>query len=207
MQYIVALTGGIGSGKSTVAEAFAAKGAALIDADVIARQVVAPGSSALEAIHQRFGAAVIRPDGTLDRAALRARVFSAGGETAWLNGLLHPLIRHETEQQFAQMTGPYILWVVPLLVENALHTRANRVLVVDVPLDTQIARTRQRDDVSEEQVQRILAAQATRAQRLALADDIIDNSGRPDQLAERVAHLHQCYVALAASATRQDQLT
>ncbi|CAJ0992048.1 Dephospho-CoA kinase [Sodalis praecaptivus] len=204
-QYIVALTGGIGSGKSTVANAFAALGVPLVDADVIAREVVEPGIPVLRAIAQRFGPAVLNADGSLDRAALRARIFSDPEEKAWLNGLLHPLIKRQTEQQLRSARAPYLLWVVPLLIENNLQQRADRVLVVDVAREVQIARTLSRDGVSREQVENILAAQVPRQRRLACADDIIDNSGRPEEITDSVATLHQRYLALAASATRQDK--
>ena len=204
-QYIVALTGGIGSGKSTVANAFASLGVALVDADVIAREVVQPESPALHAIVQRFGPAMLSADGSLDRAALRARIFSDPAEKAWLNCLLHPLIQRQTEQQLRLARTPYVLWVVPLLIENNLQQRVNRVLVVDVDRERQIARTLSRDGVSRAQVENILAAQVSRQQRLACADDIIDNSGRPEGITDRVATLHQRYLALAASATRQDK--
>ncbi|AHF73972.1 dephospho-CoA kinase [Candidatus Sodalis pierantonius str. SOPE] len=204
-QYIVALTSGIGSGKSTVANAFAALGVPLVDADVIARKMVEPGSPALRAIEQRFGPAVLNADVSLDRAALRARIFSDPKEKAWLNGLLHPLIKRQTEQQLRSARAPYVLWVVPLLIENNLQQRADRVLVVDVEREVQIARTLSRDGVSRAQVENILAAQVPRQRRLACADDIIDNSGRPEEITDRVATLHRRYLTLAASATRQDK--
>ncbi|MBT9432385.1 dephospho-CoA kinase [Candidatus Sodalis endolongispinus] len=204
-QFIVALTGGIGSGKSTVANAFAALGVPLVDADVIAREVVQPESPALDAIVQRFGPAMLSADGSLDRAALRARIFSDPAEKAWLNGLLHPLIQRQTEQRLRSARTPYVLWVVPLLIENNLQQSADRVLVVDVDRARQIARTLSRDGVSRAQVENILAAQVSRQQLLACADDIIDNSGRPEEITDRVATLHQRYLALAASATRQDK--
>ena len=132
MRYIVALTGGIGSGKSTVANAFADLGINVIDADIIARQVVEPGAPALHAIADHFGANMIAADGTLQRRALRERIFANPEEKNWLNALLHPLIQQETQHQIQQATSPYVLWVVPLLVENSLYKKANRVLVVDV---------------------------------------------------------------------------
>ncbi|MGL9773114.1 MAG: dephospho-CoA kinase [Sodalis sp. (in: enterobacteria)] len=204
-QYIVALTGGIGSGKSTVANAFAALGVPLVDADVIAREVVQPESPALRAIVQRFGPAMLSADGSLARAALRARIFSDPAEKTWLNGLLHSLIQRQTEQQLRSARAPYVLWVVPLLIENNLQQRANWVLVVDVDRERQIARTVSRDGVSREQVENILAAQVSRQRRLACADDIIDNSRRPEEITDSVATLHQRYLALAASAIRQDK--
>ncbi|NPE50702.1 dephospho-CoA kinase [Dickeya dadantii] len=201
MAYIVALTGGIGSGKSTVAQGFAALGATIVDADVIARQVVAPGQPALAAIVEYFGREILQPDGTLNRNALRERIFSNPENKRWLNALLHPLIQQETRRQLAAVTTPYALWVVPLLVENRLQGQAQRILVVDVPLETQLQRTMARDGVSRAQAQNILASQASREQRLACADDIIDNNSNPSVLAPRIATLHQHYLTLAASAT------
>lgn len=204
MAYIVALTGGIGSGKSTVADAFARHGVTVVDADVIARQVVEPGTPALAAIAKRFGNEMLQPDGRLNRAALRQRIFSNPDEKSWLNQLLHPLIHQKTQCQLAQVTSPYALWVVPLLVENNLQERADRVLVVDVDNETQLARTIARDGISRQQAQNILSAQVTREQRLAAADDIIDNSGTAQGIEPLVAALHRRYLELAASATRQD---
>ncbi|MEA9391796.1 dephospho-CoA kinase [Acerihabitans sp. TG2] len=204
MHYIVALTGGIGSGKSTVANAFAELGATIVDADVIARQVVEPGSEALRAIHARFGDNILLPDGMLNRPLLRRRIFSSPQDKVWLNALLHPLIQHGTRQRIANATGDYVLWVVPLLLENHLQSQADRVLVVDVEPEVQIARTLRRDGIDREQIENILAAQATREQRLACADDIIDNSGRPNAITANVAKLHRHYIQLATSATRQD---
>lgn len=158
MRYTVALTGGIGSGKSTVANAFADLGINIIDADIIARQVVEPGTPALKAIEEHFGSEVIAADGSLQRRILRERIFSAPEEKSWLNALLHPLIQQETQRQFQQVTSPYLLWVVPLLVENSLYKKADRVLVVDVTPETQLRRTMQRDDVTREHVEQILAA-------------------------------------------------
>ncbi|QHP52970.1 dephospho-CoA kinase [Pectobacterium carotovorum subsp. carotovorum] len=205
MTYIVALTGGIGSGKSTVADEFAKLGATIVDADIIARQVVEPGKPALDAIRLRFGDAMLNTDGSLDRAALRQRIFSSPAEKQWLNNLLHPLIHQETQAQFQVASAPYILWVVPLLVENGLQQRAQRILVVDVDKETQLARTLARDGISLQQAENILAAQATREQRLAYADDIIDNSRCPNELAPQVAELHRQYLELAASAA--DRMT
>ncbi|WLS78269.1 dephospho-CoA kinase [Erwinia pyri] len=202
MRYTVALTGGIGSGKTTIANAFADRGIDLVDADVIARQVVEPGQPALAAIESRFGREVM-VDGRLDRKALRQRIFTSVEDKTWLNALLHPLIQAETRRQLAQTHSVWCLWVVPLLVENNLQHLANRVLVVDVDRETQIRRTAARDGISREQAEHILAAQATREQRLAVADDIIDNGGSPDSVAARVAQLDQYYRQLAG-ATDQD---
>lgn len=200
--YTVALTGGIGSGKSTIAGYFAASGVDIIDADVIAREVVEPGTPALQAIIERYGDAILTEQGTLQRSRLREIIFSTPDEKTWLNALLHPLINARTQQLKAQAASPYVLWVVPLLVENRLQRQADRVLVVDTDEETQLRRTLQRDNVSLEQAKRILAAQATRQQRLDCADDIIDNSGAPEKALPQVAKLHQLYLKLTA--TRQD---
>lgn len=200
MTYIVALTGGIGSGKSTVANAFANLGVPLVDADIIARQVVEPGMPALMDIASRYGETILYTDGTLNRAALREKIFSEPQEKAWLNSLLHPMIQQETQRQLANIDEPYVLWVVPLLVENGLHHHANRVLVVDVAPEIQLARTMARDGVTRQQAEHILASQVSRQQRLACADDIIDNSGDPIVIAPQVASLHQQYLKLAAAA-------
>lgn len=203
MGYIVALTGGIGSGKSTIANAFAERGVDVIDADVIARQVVEPGQPALQAISEKFGDEMLNADGTLNRASLRQRIFSEPADKLWLNNLLHPLIHQQTRRQLAESQSPWSLWVVPLLVENNLHQLADRVLVVDVEPSIQLARTMARDNISLEQATKILAAQATREARLAVADDVIDNSGLPESVAPLIAALHQRYLALATSA-KQD---
>ncbi|KMK18797.1 dephospho-CoA kinase [Pluralibacter gergoviae] len=200
MTYTVALTGGIGSGKSTVANAFAACGVNVIDADIIAREVVEPGTPALGAIVEHFGPQMLLADGSLDRRRLREKIFSQPEEKQWLNALLHPQIQQETQRRMRQATSAYVLWVVPLLVENKLWTRADRVLVVDVSKETQLARTVARDGVSRQHAENILAAQATREARLAVADDVIDNNGSPDTLAGDVARLHQRYLTLAAQA-------
>ncbi|MDA8511033.1 dephospho-CoA kinase [Citrobacter sp. Igbk 14] len=205
MRYTVALTGGIGSGKSTVANAFADLGINVIDADIIARQVVERGMPALQAIAEHFGSDVIAADGSLQRRILRERIFSDPDEKKWLNALLHPLIQQETQRQFQQATSPYLLWVVPLLVENALYEKADRVLVVDVTPETQLRRTMQRDDVTREHVEQILAAQATREARLAVADDVIDNNGAPDAIVSDVARLHALYLQFASQFVSQEK--
>jgi dephospho-CoA kinase len=199
MRYTVALTGGIGSGKTTIANAFADRGVDIVDADVIARQVVEPGQPALAAICQRFGADVMQSDGSLDRKALRQRIFTSGEDKTWLNALLHPLIQAETRRQLALTHSVWCLWVVPLLVENNLQHLANRVLVVDVDRETQLRRTIARDGISREQAEHILAAQVSREQRLAVADDIIDNGGSPESVTARVALLDQQYRQLAGA--------
>lgn len=148
---------------------------------------------------------MIAADGTLQRRALRERIFANPEEKNWLNALLHPLIQQETQHQIQQASSPYVLWVVPLLVENSLYKKANRVLVVDVSPETQLKRTMQRDDVTREHVEQILAAQATREARLAVADDVIDNNGAPDAIASDVARLHAHYLQLASQFVSQEK--
>lgn len=205
MGYIVALTGGIGSGKSTVADAFSRLGITIVDADVIARQVVEPNTHALKSIEAHFGNDIINADGTLNRRRLRECIFTTPTEKTWLNALLHPIIHQQTQRQIADATSPYILWVVPLLVENQLQHKANRVLVVDVSPDTQLQRTMLRDNVSRQHAEQILAAQATREARLAVADDVIDNDGAPDAIASDVARLHAQYLIYASQAVAQEK--
>ncbi|BBG83282.1 dephospho-CoA kinase [Aeromonas hydrophila] len=202
--YVVAITGGIGSGKTTVANQFAELGIEVVDADVIAREVVEPGTPALAAIAAHFGSEVITPDGQLDRRQLRERVFTDPQAKGWLNALLHPLIRTEMQRQCAAARSPYCLLVVPLLVENRLTALANRVLVIDVDEATQIERTCRRDGVSREQAQAILTAQASRAERLAAADDVLDNqNGTPEAIKSRILALHETYLAFASQQARQ----
>ncbi|WP_421248300.1 dephospho-CoA kinase [Aeromonas jandaei] len=197
--YVVAITGGIGSGKTTIANQFAELGIDVVDADVIAREVVEPGSPALAAITDHFGPDVITPDGQLDRRRLRERVFSDPSAKTWLNAMLHPLIRNEMQRQCAAARSPYCLLVVPLLVENKLTGLANRVLVVDVDEATQIERTCRRDGVTAEQAKAIIAAQASRSERLAAADDVIENlNGREMAIKARILTLHETYLAFAS---------
>ena len=201
--YVVGVTGGIGSGKTTVTDTFAAYGIDVIDADVIARDVVAKGSPALQAIHEHFGAEVIHTDGTLDRPALRQRVFADESEKNWLNQLLHPLIREGIEARLQAAASPYCLLSAPLLLENKLTYLCDRVLVVDVSEATQIKRTMDRDDNDEQQVRAIMQAQIKRAERLAAADDIIDNDGPVTDIENQARALHQQYLDLAASKHQQ----
>ncbi|KAA1194976.1 dephospho-CoA kinase [Photorhabdus heterorhabditis] len=203
MTYIIALTGGIGSGKTTIANAFAALGVPLVDADIIAREVVAPGTPALQAIKEHFGYEIITPNGSLNRTLLRQKIFTNQQEKQWINQLLHPLIYKETRRQLEQITAPYVIWVIPLLVENNLGHLADRILVVDVSPELQITRVATRDGISNQQVENILAAQVSRSERLAYADDIISNHDNVQAIAPRVAELHQQYLRLAGSA-RQD---
>ena len=194
----VALTGGIASGKSTVADLFAALGVPVIDTDVIARQVVEPGQPALAEIAATFGPDVLDADGRLDRRRMRERIFTDPDAKRRLEAILHPAIRAEMERQSMAAQGPYQVLVIPLLTEGGRRDHVDRVLLVDVPEELQIQRLMMRDGVSHEQAQASLNAQATRAQRLALADDVIRNTGRVDGLRTQVAELHGKYLRLAA---------
>ncbi len=200
--YVVGISGGIGSGKTTVTDLFAKYGIEVIDADVIARQVVEPGSPALKAIVHKFGQFVLNESGgsssgTLDRAKLRNLVFNNIETKNWLNQLLHPAIRQQMLLQTKQAKSAYCLLSVPLLVESKLYEQVDRVVIVDVDEQTQLQRTLLRDKTNEQQILAIMSAQATRQQRLAVADDIIDNNGKADDLAEQVAQLHKKYLQIA----------
>lgn len=195
----VGLTGGIASGKSIVAEMFAAHGVPVIDTDIIARQVVMPGQPALDEIRQIFGDAVIDEFGTLDRAEMRKLIFANERHRQQLEDIVHPRIRQETARQVGEAEGDYQLIVVPLLTESPLKGLVDRILVVDCDEITQIKRLMARDAESEEQARRILAAQASRAQRLEIADDIIQNNASLDSTASQVAVLHERYLELANS--------
>jgi dephospho-CoA kinase len=197
----IGLTGGIASGKSRVSALFADLGASVIDADQIARDVIAPGTALRAQLLERFGAAVRAPDGGLDRTALRRLVFADQARRHELEALLHPAIRERTEQLANEATGPYQLHVVPLLAETHAAGRYARVLVVDCPESLQIARLRARDGSSEQEARAILAAQASRAERVALADDLILNDAAVEALAPQVLALHQRYLRLAPSST------
>ncbi|RDU94835.1 dephospho-CoA kinase [Trinickia dinghuensis] len=200
--FAVGLTGGIGSGKTTVADLFAAQGAAVVDTDVIAHRVTAPGGAAMPLIEQAFGPRFVAPDGSLDRAKMRALVFSDDAAKARLEAITHPLIRSETEREREAAQGPYVVIVVPLLVESGTWTsRVDRVLVVDCDVETQIARVIRRNAFAREQVLAIIARQATREARLAAADDVVVNDGTPlEALAREVRRLHRHYLALSGGA-------
>ena len=195
----VALTGGIASGKSTVANLFAALGVPVIDTDVIAREVVEPGQPALAAVVNAFGPEVLGSDGRLDRRRLRERIFADTGARHRLNAILHPAIRVEMERQSQAAGGEYQILVIPLLADGGRRDHVDRVLLVDVPEALQVERLMMRDGVSREQAQASLDAQATRAQRLAMADDVLRNTGQPDELRAKVAELHERYRGLAAA--------
>lgn len=202
--FVVGLTGGIGSGKSTVADLFARRGAGLVDTDVIAHDLTGPTGAAMPAIRARFGAEVVAADGRLDRAAMRRRVFGDPPSRLALEAILHPMIRAESDRQIRASTAPYVLLVVPLLVESGSYReRVARVLVVDCEPETQIRRTMARSGLTRTEVERILAAQASREARLAAADDVVDNEGSRADLEARVDELH----ALYSAHTQRDRAT
>lgn len=198
MSYLVGLTGGIGSGKSAAGNLFAAHGIAVIDTDAVAHELTAPGGAAMPAIRAAFGDAVVNADGALDRAAMRAIVFADPSARKRLEAILHPAIRVESERRVAGADSPYAILMVPLLVESGSYReRVNRVAVVDCREETQIARVMQRNGLARDEVERIIAAQATREQRLAAADDVIDNDGELAALAPQIERLHGAYLAAA----------
>ena len=196
----VALTGGIASGKSTVANLFAARGVPVIDTDLIAREVVEPGQPALAAVAAAFGNDLLGPDGRLDRRRLREIIFGDAAARARLEAILHPAIRAEMERQSAAAAraGPYQILVIPLLAEGGRRDHVDRVLVVDAPEAVQVERLMARDSVTREQAQVSLRAQAQRETRLGIADDVVTNTGRIEDLRAQVAALHERYVQLAA---------
>ncbi|WP_035625836.1 dephospho-CoA kinase [Herminiimonas sp. CN] len=202
--FSVGLSGGIGSGKSTVADLFAARGAAVVDTDLIAHRLCAPDGAAIGAIRDQFGAAFIDADGAMNRAAMRDRVFSDPAAKQRLEAILHPLIRAETERAAQQAQGDYLMLVVPLLVESGdWARRVTRVLVIDCPESLQIQRVIQRNNLSEAQVRAIMASQATRAARLAAADDVILNDADAGALLPQVERLHALYLSLAAKMSQR----
>ena len=196
--FIVGLTGGIGSGKSAVTERFAALGASIVDTDVISHQLTAPAGGAIAALRDAFGDSIITADGALDRAAMRTRAFADPQARARLEAILHPLIQAQTLRECAAAQGSYVVLAVPLLVESGFHLdRVQRVCVVDCPVVVQIARVRARNGWPDEQIRAVLTSQASRAERLAVADDVIDNSTTLAALDDQVQRLHTHYLALA----------
>ena len=196
---VIGLTGGIGSGKSTVANLFAEIGVTVIDADVIARELVEPGMPALVAIEDEFGPNILDDDGRLDRQHLRQIIFSNPVARRRLEAILHPLIRAEMNNRLTTVTGPYCIVVIPLLFEVGQTDMMDRILVVDCPEQLQIERIKTRDNMPEEQIRAIIRSQATRDERLDQADDIIVNDSGQDRLKQRVVELHRKYLELAAS--------
>lgn len=194
---IIGLSGGIGSGKTTVGKLFSELSITVIDADDIAREVVEKGENALAEIAEHFGDDVLLPDGSLNRAHLRALVFNAPSEKHWLEQLTHPLINQRTHDKIAAASSPYVLYISPLLIERGATSFVERVLIVDCDEDQQLTRTTKRDNNSEQLVQAIMDHQCSRTERLAKADDVILNDGDENHLREKVLSLHQHYLELA----------
>jgi dephospho-CoA kinase len=200
VRFVVGLTGGIGSGKSTAARAFGELGADVVDTDAIAHDLTAPGGGAVQAIRDAFGAGMIDAKGALDRPAMRRLVFDDPAARSRLEAILHPAIRVEADLRCLQSLAPYVLLVVPLLVETGGYlSRVERIVVVDCPEQIQVMRTVSRSGIPAEQVRAIMAAQASREARLAVADDVIDNTGDEAALRRQVLRLHQDYFARAAT--------
>jgi dephospho-CoA kinase len=201
-RFRIGLTGGVASGKSTVANLFAALGVPIVDTDLLSREVVAPGSPLLRQITDHFSMQVMSGDGTLNRQELRKRIFEDAEQRKWLEALLHPAIRDLTDARCEAASGPYVIVAIPLLVETAGKARFDRVLVVDCDPDLQLARLMARDGAKREEALRMLAAQSSRSERLAVADDVIHNDGDLASLRDQVAKLHAGYVATAETKAR-----
>ncbi|MBP3984511.1 dephospho-CoA kinase [Pseudoxanthomonas helianthi] len=202
--YIIGLTGGVASGKSALEYAFAQLGVGIADADRIAREIVEPGQPALAEVVARFGEAVLGADGRLDRAALRRRIFDHPADKAALERILHPRIRRELHERCRAAPGPYAIATIPLLAEGggrANYPWLDRILVVDTPVEMQAARLVQRDGIDAALAEKMIAAQATRGQRLAIADDIVVNDGHLEHLQAAAAHLDTQYRALSRATT------
>jgi len=200
-QLIIGLTGGIASGKTTVSNQFIEYGIDVIDADIVAREIVAPDSFALQKISSKFGNRVLLPTGELNRRTLRDIIFHDESDKTWLNKLLHPLIRQEIDTQLAHCTSNYCLLVAPLLIENNMLSLVDRVLVIDVDEETQIQRTMMRDKCSNQQANAIVASQISRSKRLNAADDVIKNSGMINKLTNDIKTLHDKYTKIAKDGT------
>jgi dephospho-CoA kinase len=198
VKFVVGLTGGIGSGKSAAADEFAALGASVVDTDAIARELTDKGGAALAHIERRFGAAFLDASGAMNRKKMRDHVFADPAAKQALENLLHPLIREESARRIAAASGPYVVHVVPLLLESpGYRDRVDRVLVVDASEQAQLARVRARSGLSADEVRAIMRTQVSRAERLAGADDVIDNSGSLEALRKQVGALHQKYLQFA----------
>lgn len=196
--YVVGLTGGIGSGKSTVAQLFANRGVTVVDADAIAHELTGPHGAAMLEIKRLFGPDVVRRDGGLDRAAMRTRAFACPDARRQLESLLHPMIRSESDRRMRAATSPYVMLEVPLLIESGQYReRCDRILVVDCEESTQLARVQARNGMDEAAVRSIMATQSSRRDRRAAADDVIPNEGSLSALEDRVERQHQIYLAAA----------
>lgn len=195
----IGLTGGIGSGKSSVCTIFHELGAPIIDSDIIARELVVPGSMALKQIEGCFGQQLLQEDGSLDRKQMRELVFSNQAQREQLESILHPLIRQEMERQINRLNAPYIILAIPLLLEKGWQQQLDRVLVVDCSVELQRQRALMRDSSSVQTIDRIIASQISRDARIAAADDLIDNSGSYEALRDQVETLHHRYLELSAN--------
>ena len=201
--FAVGLTGGIGCGKTTVANMFAELGASLVDTDEIAHALTGPGGAAMAELVTAFGPAFATPEGALDRARMRELVFSDAAAKHRLEAILHPRIRDAALAAAALARGPYVIYVVPLLIESGTwRARVARVLAIDCPEEVQVARVMARNGLTEEQVRAIMANQVTRAQRLAAADDVITNDGQLDTLRPQITRIHAQYLAFAERLSR-----
>jgi dephospho-CoA kinase len=199
MTFIVGLTGGIGSGKSAAAKLFEELGAAVVDTDAIAHELTAPGGAAVAPIRAAFGDEVVAPNGALERPAMRRKVFADAQAKGRLEAILHPMIRAEADRRSAAVRVPYVVLVVPLLVESGgYRSRVQRVTVVDCPEEVQVARVMSRSGLSAEEARAIMAAQVSREARLAVADDVIDNGGELAELRPQIEALHRRYLEMAA---------
>ncbi len=201
---VVGITGGIGSGKSTAADRFSKLGVPVIDADVVAREVVKPGQPACNKVIETFGEEVANEDGGLNRAKLRQIVFADAVKKAELENILHPIIHAEILQQLSHLTATYAIVVIPLLAESKREYPLDRILVVDIPPELQLDRVSVRDQQSAEQIQRIIDLQASRQERLAIADDVISNAGTTEDLLISVDELHKKYLKIAQSSDRSE---
>lgn len=196
--WVLGLTGGIGCGKSAVSAMFEQLGITVVDADIIARQVVAPNSAGLAAISEHFGNEILNPDGSLNRAKLREIIFADNAQKTWLNNLLHPLIREKTLNDLSTANSAYVVLVAPLLFENGLDQYCDRTLIIDVPVEIQISRTIARDNIDRQQALSIIAAQMSREDKLHRADDVVDNNQPLALVAIVIQQLHTQYLTLAA---------
>ncbi len=192
----IGLTGGIGCGKSTVSDLFSRLNIPVIDADLIAHQIVEPGEAALQLLVQHFGDKILAPDGHLNRTQLREIVFTDSSKRKQLEAILHPLIYQKMQNEYEQQHSPYCIFSIPLLIETKMTEFVDRILVIDCPLETQITRVKQRDNLSRERILTIINSQVSRQTRLDYANDIIDNSKSAKQLAEQVKKLHNQYLLL-----------
>jgi len=201
MNFVVGITGGIGSGKSAVTSRLEQHGITVVDADVVAREVVEPGRPVLAAIAEHFGERILQPNGALDRAALRKIVFETPAEREWLESVTHPAIREAIAAQLTAATSPYVVLSSPLLLEAGQSAFAQHVVVVDVPEEVQLSRTCARDNNDEALVRNIMAAQLPRAERCARADEVIDNNASLEALQQRVDALHDRLLVLASASS------